>query len=104
MFNLEIRDEGNRLRMIPTGEMDMYYTPQFKEQAVKAYTENKKDILIDGADLEYVDSTGLGGFMYLLNVVKEQGHEIAISNLDPNVKKLFTITKLDKMFTIEGDA
>ena len=51
-----------------------------------------------------MDSTGLGGFIYLLNYVKENGHEVHIEHLDPNVKKLFTITKLDKLFHIEGEA
>lgn len=104
MFTLKIKDDGERLRLIPCGEMDMYYTAQFKEEAVAAYDAHKKNILVDAEDLTYVDSTGLGGFIYLLNYVKENGHEVHIEHLDPNVKKLFTITKLDKLFHIEGEA
>ncbi|MDY3118297.1 MAG: STAS domain-containing protein [Peptoniphilus sp.] len=103
MFTLNIKDEGDRLRLIPCGEMDMYYTAQFKDEAIGAYDQYKKDVLIDCADLKYVDSTGLGGFIYLLNHMKENGHAISIEHLDPNVKKLFTITKLDKLFHIEGE-
>ena len=65
MFTLDIKDEGDQLRLIPCGEMDMYYTAQFKEEAISAYDAHKKDILIDCKDLNYVDSTGLGGSLPL---------------------------------------
>lgn len=104
MFKLEVKDEGDQLRLIPQGEMDMYYTPQFKKEAVEAYEREKKDILIDGEALNYLDSTGLGGFIYLMNLVKENGHTIGLTNLQPNVEKLFVITKLDKVFQIKGEA
>ena len=104
MFTLNIKDEGDQLRLSPCGEMDMYYTAQFKEEAISAYDAHKKDILIDCKDLNYVDSTGLGGFIFLLNHMKEEGNKVRMENLDPNVKKLFTITKLDQLFQIEGEA
>ncbi|MEJ8786611.1 STAS domain-containing protein [Peptoniphilus sp. HCN-40583] len=104
MFTLKIKEEGDHLYLIPCGEMDMYYTAQFKDEATAAYDAHKKNILVDCTDLNYVDSTGLGGFIYLLNYVKENGHQVQLKHLDPNVKKLFTITKLDKLFHIEGEA
>ncbi|MDD7363531.1 MAG: STAS domain-containing protein [Peptoniphilus sp.] len=104
MFTLEIKDEGDQLRLIPRGEMDMYYTPQFKQEALNAYEKDQKNILIDAEDLNYLDSTGLGGFIYLMNAVKQNGHAISLAHLQPNVEKLFTITKLDKVFDIKGEA
>ena len=104
MFTLNIKDEGDQLRLIPCGEMDMYYTPKFKEEALQAYEEDPKDILIDAKNLNYIDSTGLGGFIHLMNAVKQNSHTITLADLQPNVKKLFTITKLDKLFILQGES
>lgn len=104
MFELDVNNRGDELLLTLSGEMDMYYTPKFKEEALQAYNEDPKNIVIGAKNLEYLDSTGLGGFIHLMNAVKENGHTITLVDLQPNVKKLFTITKLDKLFKLEGEA
>ncbi|WP_322621941.1 STAS domain-containing protein [Aedoeadaptatus coxii] len=104
MFELETKNSGDKLLLILSGEMDMYYTPKFKEEALQAYEEDPKDILIDAKNLNYIDSTGLGGFIHLMNAVKQNSHTITLADLQPNVKKLFTITKLDKLFILQGES
>lgn len=104
MFELDVNNRGDELLLTLSGEMDMYYTPKFKEEALQAYNEDPKNIVIDAKNLEYLDSTGLGGFIHLMNAVKQNGHTITLVGLQSNVKKLFTITKLDKLFKLEGEA
>lgn len=101
-FQLKIENE-NGLLLKPVGELDIYHTPEFKNQAVSAYEENRGDIIIDGSQLEYVDSTGLGGFIYLLNHLEKDENRIIMKNIKANIKKLFTITKLDELFVFEGE-
>ncbi|MDO5040634.1 MAG: STAS domain-containing protein [Peptoniphilus sp.] len=97
MFNIkhEVKEE---LIIYPQGELDVYTTPKFKKEVLDLYTENQKNILIDGTNLEYIDSTGLGAFMYVLNEIEKNDHKIFIQNIKPSIKKLFTITKLDNIF------
>lgn len=102
-FQMSIDTQESQLVMKPKGELDIYNTPNFKDQAVLAYDRNSKDILIDGENLEYVDSTGLGGFIYLLNYVQEKGNVVGMKNIKPNIRKLFTITKLDEVFRFEEE-
>lgn len=104
MFELDVNNSGDELLLTLSGEMDMYYTPKFKEEALQAYNKNPRDIVIDAEKLDYLDSTGLGGFIHLMNAVKQNGHTITLVGLQSNVKKLFTITKLDKLFKLEGEA
>lgn len=101
-LKVESKEEENLLQLIPIGELDIYHTPDFKDKALSAYYKNKGNILVDGSQLEYVDSTGLGGFIHLLNIVQKDGNKIRMKNIKPNIKKLFTITKLDELFVFEG--
>ncbi|MDO5301400.1 MAG: STAS domain-containing protein [Tissierellia bacterium] len=98
-FQLTIDEQQDQIVLYPQGELDMYYASDFKEQSLEAYEKAKKDVLIDGGRLDYVDSTGLGGFMYLLKEVREDGHKIFMKDIKDNIRKLFTITQLDAMFT-----
>ncbi|CDZ74208.1 Anti-sigma factor antagonist [Peptoniphilus sp. ING2-D1G] len=97
MFNIkyEVKEE---LIIYPQGELDIYTTPKFKKEVLNLYKENQKNILIDGINLEYIDSTGLGAFMFILNEIEKNEHKLAIQNINPSIKKLFTITKLDNIF------
>ena len=51
---------------------------------------------------DYIDSTGLGAMIGVLKKLKTDNKEIYIINPKSNVKKIFTITGLDKIFKVEG--
>lgn len=86
------------------GELDIYTSGQFKDEVLKSYNSNKKDIVIKGDKLLYVDSTGLGALIYILKELKEDERVIYCDDIKPNIKKLFTITDLDKLFIIRGES
>lgn len=104
-FQLKIEEnkEENTLILFPEGELDIYHTPDFKDQALNAYNEENRDIIVDGSKLDYIDSTGLGGFIFLLNEVQKNNNQITMKNIKANIRKLFTITKLDELFIFEGE-
>lgn len=87
----------------PEGEIDIYTSPSFKNKVLNSYMEKKTDIIIDGNDLEYIDSTGLGALISILKAIEEDEHKIHLINIKPNIKKLFDITELDKLFIIRGE-
>ncbi|MET3617766.1 anti-sigma B factor antagonist [Peptoniphilus olsenii] len=101
-FKLETKNTADFLILYPIGELDVYNTGAFKEKALKAYNEDKKNILFDCKDLKYLDSTGLGSLMFILKNIKENGHKIVIENLNSSIMKLFKITQLDEVFEIRG--
>ncbi len=60
------------------------------------------DMKINLENLDYIDSTGLGAMIGVLKKLKTDNKEIYIINPKSNVKKIFTITGLDKIFKVEG--
>lgn len=101
-FKLEAKNTDEFLVLYPQGELDVYNTKKFKENSIKFYEKDKKDILFDCKDLEYLDSTGLGSLIYILKEVEKDNNKIVIENLNPSIMKLFKITKLEDMFEIRG--
>ena len=101
-FKLESKNTDEFLTLYPKGELDVYNTKKFKEKSIKIYEKNKKNILFDCKELEYLDSTGLGSLIYILKEVEKDNNKIVIENLNPSIMKLFKITKLEDMFEIRG--
>lgn len=83
------------------GEIDICTSNELKEKLYNIIDTNQKDLLIDCKELNYIDSTGLGIFVATLKKAKQYEKKITILNLKDNIKKLFIITGLDKIFQID---
>lgn len=92
---------GELFKLSISGEVDIYTAQSLKEKIYSVIENNNCDLLIDCSELNYIDSTGLGIFVGALKKIKESNGKIYISNLKENIKKLFVITGLDKLFIIK---
>lgn len=88
----------------PCGDIDIYTSMDFREKVMKAFETENKDILINGEKLEYIDSTGLGALIFILKNIQERGYKLYLENIKPNIKKLLSITELDKVFIVKGES
>ncbi|HLS52800.1 MAG TPA: STAS domain-containing protein [Tissierellaceae bacterium] len=106
-MSLEIRidfdDRENMWLVKPKGDLDIYTSNKFREDVLSSFEEKETNILVDGEGLEYVDSTGLGALISILKVIREKDKEMHITNIKPNIRKIFDITELDKLFVIRGE-
>jgi anti-sigma B factor antagonist len=91
---------GNN-QIILSGEIDIYSSQNFKAELNEAVKSCNSDLYIDCKDLTYIDSTGLGILVGALKEIRKEDNNIYICNLKDNIKKLFLITGLDKLFRIE---
>lgn len=103
-MSLEIKYEINKendLEIMPIGEVDIYTSPELKSLIYELIEEKNIDLVINGEKLEYIDSTGLGVLMGIYKKLQEKNLNIQITNLKPNIYKLFDITGLNKVFNIQ---
>lgn len=103
MFDLNLIDQGDHYLIELIGNLDIYNNKKFKEKLADIYEDLDKDLVVDCARLEYIDSTGLGSFISLLKLTRDEEKEITVKNLKKNIKKVFKITDLDKLFNLGDD-
>lgn len=100
-INYSVNSE-NFLEIKPVGEVDIYTSPELKNKINELIEEKNKNIIINGEQLEYIDSTGLGVLMSIYKKLQDKNLNIKVVNLKPNIYKLFDITGLNKVFNIQG--
>lgn len=100
---LKFREEklDKAVKVHISGEVDIYTSQSLKDRLYSVLDSNQSDLVIDCKDLNYIDSTGLGIFVGALKKAKQYGKDIYIYSLKDNIKKLFLITGLDKLFIIK---
>jgi len=56
-------------------------------------------IVLDLSKVTYVDSVGLGAILRVWTAGQRRGCDVEIVNLSPRLEKLFSMTKLDEVFS-----
>lgn len=90
----------NEVYIYVEGEIDAYTAPDLKEK-LKPLAEEGQHIVVDLSQVNYIDSTGLGVFIGILKTMKKTDGELRLIQLLPRVRRLFSITGLDKVIAIE---
>jgi anti-sigma B factor antagonist len=65
--------------------------------------DERKKILLNLADVDYIDSSGIGELVSGFTAVKNQGGELKLLQLTKKVRDLLQITKLYTVFDIYAD-
>ena len=60
--------------------------------------ENEKQLVLNFAEVPYLDSTGLGEVVRSYTTLKKEGGTVKIANLSNKVKDLMMVTKLITVF------
>ena len=66
-------------------------------------SKGKKKILANLADVNYIDSSGIGELVSAFTTVRNQGGELKLLNLTKKVHDLLQITKLYTVFDVKDD-
>src|SRR5579883_1752770 len=65
--------------------------------------KGQKKILLNLADVNYIDSSGIGELVSAYTTVRNQGGELKLLNLTKKVHDLLQITKLYTVFDVKDD-
>jgi anti-sigma B factor antagonist len=72
----------------------------FKEKTSPLVKDPVKTILANFSDLNYIDSSGIGALILLMNTAKNLNVELVLYNIPKEIHNVFKIAYLDKFFHI----
>jgi len=100
MSSKNINEMGKTNMVCIKGEIDIYSIEKFRETIENQIKTQVPEIILDCSELSYMDSTGMGVLIELRNKTKEMGQKIVMLNPRPNIKKLLTLTGVDKIIEV----
>jgi anti-sigma B factor antagonist len=83
------------------GEVDVSTSAALREELYRLIDAGATRVVIDCAEMDFIDSSGLGVLVGALKRLREKDGELVLRNLNPSARKVFEITGLTKLFTIE---
>ena len=85
------------------GRLEASSAKAIKEKVAFLAGENRVNLVIDMGGVNFIDSSGLGSLVSSLRSVNKLGGDIKISALQDQVRAIFELTRLHRIFSIYDD-
>jgi anti-anti-sigma factor len=95
-------DKGEQYTILKLHEekIDSPLSPILKSEFVTLNAEGVKNIILDFADVKYVDSSGLSAILVGNRIYNEDGGIFILTRLNDHVMKLIKISQLNNVLNI----
>ena len=84
------------------GRIDISSSPQLRQELREATKAKPKRLIVDMSGLDSTDSSGLAVLIECAKRVRGYGGEMALEGVQPKVRDVLLLTRLDKIFSISG--
>lgn len=99
-MKMEVSQKGKIIILKCEGSLDADNVAAFKKTAYDLLDKGSLKFVLDATSIDFVDSMGLGVLISMLRRVKQKDGDIKIAALAPDVKTIFEITKLYRLFDV----
>lgn len=96
----ELEEQENYVVVRPTlARLDSAVAPEFRTFVSELSNEQRKQILLDLTNVEFMDSSGLGAVVGCYKLTKSVGG-LLVCNVQKQVKDIFRLTHMDRIFEV----
>jgi anti-sigma B factor antagonist len=86
-----------------SGEVDLYTAPDVKRELLRVIEDGAGSVIVDLTQTTFIDSTTLGVLISGVKRLRPSGGRLELVVSDRNIRKIFEITGLDRVFPIHDD-
>jgi anti-sigma B factor antagonist len=99
-FRVEVRNEDHTTVISVSGELDLASSPALEEELERVAKSDATVIVVDLAELEFMDSTGLSVLVRAHQRAEENGRRLGLVNGSQQVQRLLTLTGVADRLTL----
>jgi anti-sigma B factor antagonist len=100
---IEIRRLQDAQVAVVNGRLDLRSAPELRDQATGALAAGGGSLVLDLADVEFIDSSGLGVLIGLQREAQRLSGRLAIVPPRGSAQQIFALTRTESFFTLVTD-
>lgn len=99
-FSVSFRSAGPVEILTLVGELDAHTVTELDAAILRCLQNGRHRIVVNGASLQYISSAGLGVFLSHIDEIRDNGGDLTICELRPNVFDVFDLLGFPMLFSI----
>lgn len=98
------RQEGNAILLSVLGEIDLHNSPDLRGDLMLLLQDRQPaKLILNLAQVPYMDSSAIAVLVETLQKLRKHGGKLCLTDLQPRVKSLLEIARLETIFVIAKD-
>ena len=99
-----VRRAGDAAVIVIRGEVDLHNSPALRAEILKQLAmPGVRKLVLNLSGVPYMDSSGIAVFVEALQKLRRVGGKVCLTDLQPRVKGLLEIARLDTIFSVCSD-
>lgn len=100
-MNMETKQENGILIVKPLEKsIEAVNSKEFKGKVCDLISQGNKNIILNLSQVEFIDSSGLGGLISILKLLASSQGRIVICEAQEQARRVFNLTRLDHVFQL----
>ncbi|MFC8405720.1 STAS domain-containing protein [Streptomyces griseoincarnatus] len=83
--------------IVVTGDVDLHTAPVLRAEALTAITRGARHLVLDMAEVDFVDSTGLTTLIVLLHATEKAGGSVRVARVPERLERMVTMTGIAEL-------
>ncbi len=84
----------------PTGDVDLNCSRDLQIHLREVFSKKPERVVVDLDGVSYMDSSGVATLVEGMQIARKQSVQLVLCGMQPRVRSIFEIARLDKVFTI----
>lgn len=97
-----VSEEAGRLVVKLNGDIDLEHAPRVRELLLEC-VGREKDVVVDLAGVDYIDSSGIANLVEALQTANRQGTGFQLVAVTGQAMRVLQLARLEKVFAIHDD-
>lgn len=87
--------------IVVTGDVDLHTAPVLRAEALTAITRGARHLVLDMAEVDFVDSTGLTTLIVLLHATEKAGGSVRVARVPERLERMVTMTGIAELLPMD---
>ncbi len=101
---LQTENTESTMVIRPEGKITALNADQYRQELNELVEAGNLDLTIDLANVDIIDSKGLGVFVVCYKALGEKGGKLTVVTDNEDFRQLFHVMRLDEHFTVRGSS
>lgn len=103
-MDLKVHHEQDVCVVVVDGDIEAATADALRLELDGLLADGSRDFVIDLAGVPFIDSSGLGTLVHLFKRVRTNDGDVRICSLQDNVRRVFKLVRLDRVFDLYPSA